>query len=138
MSTYERLTPTDLQLLAFKGLSGEEPIVLVHLLRFRARAAYPRDYEGPKADVSGGEAFRRFDQAARKRIEALGGQIVWGAPSMMTLVGPPNERWDEVWVVSFPNRQAYMNLQADPEYEAAVTHWTAALAETRIFICKIS
>lgn len=138
MATYERLTPTDLQLSAFKGLNEGEPVVLVHLLRFRARAAYPRDYEGPKADVTGGEAFRRYDEAARLRIEALGGQIVWGAPAMLTLVGPPNERWDEVWVVSFPNRQAFMDLQADPQYEVAVTHWTAALAETRIFACKIA
>jgi uncharacterized protein (DUF1330 family) len=137
MTTYERLTPTDMQLSAFAQGPLDEPVVLVDLLRFRARAAYPRDYEGPKADVSGGEAFRRFFEVAKRCIEAQGGNIVWGAPAFLTIVGPPNERWDEIMVVSFPNRKAFLKLQSDPVYEAALVHWTAALAETRIFACKM-
>ena len=136
MTTYERLTPTDMQLSAFGQGPQSEPVVMVNLLRFRARAAYPRDYEGPKADVSGGEAFRRYHEVAKRRIEAQGGQIVWGAPALLTMVGPPNERWDEVLVVAFPSRKAFTDLQSDPLYEAALVHWTAALAETRIFACK--
>ena len=135
MTTYERLTPTDMQLSAF-AQGPNEPVVLVNLLRFRARAAYPRDYEGPKADVSGDEAFRRYHDVARRCVAAQGGSIVWGAPALLTIVGPPNERWDEILVVSFPSRQAFLELQSDPVYEAALVHWTAALAEARIFACK--
>lgn len=136
MTTYERLTPTDLQLSAFAQGPQDEPVALVSLLRFRARAAYPRDYQGAKADVTGEEAYRRFDEIARRRIEAIGGRVIWAAPSTMTLAGPPNERWDEIVLVQLPRRAAFDMLQSDPEYEAAQVHLTAALAETRIFICK--
>jgi len=136
MTTYERLTPTDHQLAALSQGAPDEPIMMVSLLRFRARAAYPRDFDGPKDDITGSEAFERFNEIARERIRTFGGQVIWGVPVFMTIVGPPNERWDEILVTSFPSRQSFLDLQTDAEYEGALVHWTAALAECRIFACR--
>jgi uncharacterized protein (DUF1330 family) len=136
MSIYERLTPTDYQLSALGQGPRDEPIVIVCLMRFRARAAYPRDFDGPKSDLTGAQAFERFDEIVKERIRAAGGQMIWGAPALMTVVGPPNERWDEILMMSFPSCHAFVELHADPDYESAQVHWTAALAETRMFACK--
>lgn len=137
MTTYERLTPTDTQLSALGQNGLDEPVVLVNLLRFRARAAYPRDYEGPSPEVSGEEAFHRYVEAAGEHVRSVGGKILWGAPSFMTLVGPPNERWDEILVVTYPSRAVYLQLQNDEKHVAAQVHRQAALAETRVFACRM-
>lgn len=135
MATYERLTPTDMQNAAFLQGSPDGPVSMLNLLRFRARAAYPRDFEG-NADVTGDVAYQRYAEIASVRIDALGGRLVWGAPSFMTLVGPTNERWDAVRIVSFPTRQTYARLMEDEIYQTAIIHRQAALAETRVLICK--
>ena len=136
MSTYEKLTPTDPQLHAFTQGSQDEPVVMVNLLRFRARAAYPRDYEGANPEVPGADAFRRYTAAAEAPVQAIGGRLVWGGPAMLTLVGPVNERWDEILVVYYPSRAAFMALTKDLAYQAALVHRHAALAEARLFACK--
>lgn len=136
MSTYERLTPTDSQGIAFAQAAQDEPVVMVNLLRFKARAAYPREYGGPDPEVSGEEAYRRYLETATVKVGGLGGRLVWGGPSSMTLVGPANERWDQILVVHYPSRASFLAMTADPEYEAALVHRSAALAETRLFVCK--
>jgi uncharacterized protein (DUF1330 family) len=136
MSTYERLTPTDPQGAAFAQGPQNEPVVMVNLLRFRARAAYPREYQGPSPEVPGETAFRRYVEAAAARVSAIGGRLIWGGPALMTLVGPSNERWDEILVVVYPSRAAYRALSLDGDYQAALVHRQAALAETRLFACK--
>lgn len=136
MSTYERLTPTDPQMTAFGQGPQDEPVVMVNLLRYRARAAYPREYEGPDPEVPGETAYRRYAEAAFQRVRALGGRLVWGGPSYMTLIGPSNERWDEVLVVFYPTRSAFLAMLEDADYQSALVHRQAALAETRIFACK--
>jgi uncharacterized protein (DUF1330 family) len=134
MTTYERLTPTDTQLSALAQGGSEDPVVMVNLLRFRARAAYPRDFEGEKPET-GEEAFRRYVETATPCLTSVGGRILWGAPAWMTLVGPPNERWDEILVVAYPSRATFLKLQEDADYAATLVHRQAALAETRVFAC---
>jgi uncharacterized protein (DUF1330 family) len=136
MSTYERLTPTDSQGMAFAQGAQDEPVVMVDLLRFRARAAYARDYTGENPEVSGEEAYRRFTEIALQRVKVFGGRLEWGGPAGMTFIGPPNEKWDMILVIFYPSRTAFQSLMADAEYEAALVHRTAALAETRLIVCK--
>ena len=136
MSTYERLTPTDSQSMAFAQGPQDEPVVMVNLLRFKARAAYPREYTGAETEVSGEEAYQRYLETAASKVRALGGRLIWGGPAGMTLIGPPNEKWDQVLIVQYPNRTAFLAMTADADYEAALVHRQAALAETRLFVCK--
>ncbi len=136
MTTYERLAPTDSQAMAFAQGAQDEPVVMVDLLRFRARAAYARDYAGENAEVSGEEAYKRYTEIALQRVRAHGGRLIWGGPAGMTFIGPPNEKWDMILVIHYPSRQAFLSLTADAEYEAALVHRTAALAETRLIVCK--
>jgi uncharacterized protein (DUF1330 family) len=39
-------------------------------------------------------------------------------------------------VVFYPTRAAFLAMLDDAEYQAALVHRQAALAETRIFACK--
>ena len=136
MATYERLSPTDAQVNALLKADWTGPVVMVNLLQFRARAAYPRDYTGPNPDVTGAEAYQRYSEIAQACIGRTGGSVVWSGPGFATVVGPVNERWDHVVAVSYPNREAFLQLTQDPAYEEGVIHRTAALAETRVFACK--
>lgn len=136
MATYERLTPTDAQLATLAKADWDGPIVIVNLLQFRVRAAYPRDYTGPEPDVSGAEAYARYLEIVAPCVEKCGGTVTWSGEGFATVVGPVNERWDRVITATYPNREAYIQVMEDPDYEPAAVHRAAALAETRIFACK--
>ena len=136
MATYERLTPTDAQLSTLLKSEWAGPMVMVNLLQFRIRAAYPRDYKGPNPDVSGAEAYARYGEVAFHRIQALGGRILWSGEGYATVVGPVNERWDQVIAVEYPDKAAFSKLPEDADYVAATVHREAGLAETRVIACK--
>lgn len=58
-----------------KQVPQNTPIVMVNLLRFRARAVYP-DGHGAEP-CSGAEAYHRYARVAVEKIREVGGKPVW-------------------------------------------------------------
>ena len=54
---------------------GDTPIVMINLLRYRERAAYPSDFEAEPC--SGREAYRRYGAVAAQTIAKVGGSVLW-------------------------------------------------------------
>jgi uncharacterized protein (DUF1330 family) len=48
------------------------------------------------------------------------------------VIGPPEERWDDVLLVRYPAFSVLQKLFANPQYQAAVFHRTAALEDSRL------
>lgn len=114
---------------AFKALPRDEPIAMLNLVRLRERAAYP---PGHRAGVSGREAYGLYGEGSAPVLARVGGAIAWRGGFEATLIGPPGERWDLVFVASYPNAGAFMAMISDPEYRAAVVHRQAAVETSRL------
>lgn len=50
----------------------------------------------------------------------------------VALIAPAGEQWDELLLVRYPSKEAFLSMIGDPEYQAATVHRTAALADSRL------
>ena len=126
-------TPDQLDALAALG-EPPAPLVMLNLLRFRDEAAYP---EGSGAEpCSGRHAYRCYGAAVQGPLAAAGGRVVWAGAAELSVVAPEGESWDEVLLVEYPSRDAFLDMIATPEYQAAVPHRRAALADSRLVLTR--
>lgn len=108
-----------------------KPIVMVNLLRFRERADYSAT--GIDADpASGKEAYERYGRAVVKLLWREGGQLLWAGNVRTALVAPSYERWDQVALVYYPSRAAFVRMVSSEEYRKIIGHRTAALEDSRL------
>lgn len=122
------LRPSDEQLKSFFASAGTDkdgPVVMVNLLKFRERAAYP---DGKDADISGQEAYMRYGIEVSKLIEKHGGRMLFGAAVDSLMIGQCEDMWDQVALVEYPTRAAFMEMVMSPEYHAVEVHREAGLA----------
>lgn len=112
----------------FAGLPDNTPIVMLNLLKFRDVAVY----KGQPADYSGREAYRRYSDVALQKLAEIGARVTYVGNMKATLIGPESEQWDEVLLVRYPSKQAFLGMMMQPDFFEATRHRTAALADSRL------
>jgi len=118
---------------AFAGqLEKEGPIVMVNLLRYRDQALYPPD--AAAAPCSGREAYQRYSEVALRTVGEVGGDLVYLGRVAVSVIAPGGEEWDDVALVRYPSRRAFIEMISRADYQAGAVHRTAALADSRL-IC---
>jgi len=114
--------------------AGDAPLVMINLLRYRERAQYP---PGAGADpCSGREAYQRYAAVALQKVTSVGGRIVWMGRVAASVIAPEGEDWHDAVLVEYPSRKAFLAMLALPDYQAAVVHRTAALADSRLIATR--
>ncbi|HEY2068026.1 MAG TPA: DUF1330 domain-containing protein [Rhizomicrobium sp.] len=127
-------TPAQFQAMAEKGPEG--PMVMVNLLKYRAKAAYGAEHKEAAENLSGRDAYQRYGMVALQQVMKRGGSIVWGGPQKFVMIGDDAANdWDEVVCVRYPSRDAFLDMTADPEYLAAHYHREAGLERTVLLCC---
>lgn len=124
MATVEGV-PEALAALAREVPDGQ-PIVLINLLRYRQKTSLDGQ------ELSGRQAYDRYAKALEPAIMAVGGRPIWRGQARFILIGPPEERWDEVILVAYPRRSAFERMLRTPEYRANAGLRTAALEDSRL------
>jgi uncharacterized protein (DUF1330 family) len=125
------IDPTPESLARFhQDLPSGQPIVMLNLLRFRAEAAYrPKDLQPP---CSGRAAYAEYSRHVLPMLAAVGGKPVFLGRARCALVAPEGEDWDEVLLVQYPSKEAFLQMVGSAAYRAVVHHRTAALADSRL------
>ncbi len=126
--------PTADQVRDIRDHPRKGPIHMVNLLKFRDRAQYP-DGEVAGGDVSGREAYLKYGKAVGEIVAGLGGRIVWSGQPEVVVIGESGDLWDEVVVVEYPSRDAFLQMIAMPEYHAAHVHREAGLDHQQLIEC---
>ncbi len=121
------IDPERAQFDAFKALNRDEPVMMLNLIRLRARAAYP---DG--RDATGAEAYARYGRESGPVFRRLGGEILWRGESRLVLIGPADEHWDIAFIARYPSAHAFMAMVTDPDYKLAVVHRQAAVEDSRL------
>lgn len=122
--------PTPERLQDFLKAPEATPLVMINLLRYRERAAYPPGSEAEPC--SGREAYQRYAELALRTVAEAGGRPVWLGEVASTLIAPAGEAWDDAVLVEYPSRKAFLDMIARPDYQAASVHRSAALADSRL------
>ena len=128
MTPSHPVTPSDDQLAELASTRIEGPVVMLNLLRFRATAAYPDGRDGG----TGADAYGRYAEVAMRKVTERGGRLLYAAAADQTVIGPSHEKWDQIAIVEYPNRAAFLDMVQDPEYLDAHVHREAGLEDTRL------
>jgi uncharacterized protein (DUF1330 family) len=128
--------PTHEAMAAFRDLPADQPVAMINLVRFRDTAAYPADHPDHAVSRSGAEAYAAYGRAAAAPFARSGGHQVWLGRPELTLIGPADEAWDIAFIAEYPDSAAFVTMLRDPEYQAAVVHRQAAVADSRLIRCE--
>ena len=127
----QTIQPTREQLRAFAEQPDDgAPIVMLNLLRYRERADYSQHPE--QVPCSGREAFKRYAKHSIACIEGVGGKVLFIGAALDTVIGPETEHWDEIFLVRYPSRRAFLDMIASADYLAISFHRGAALHDSRL------
>lgn len=125
------IEPTPEQLRELAGSTDTGPIAMLNLLRFKDQADGIDAADG----ISGREAYERYGEAVAKHLEGAGGHVTVLAECGESVIAPEGEAWDVVMLVSYPSRQAFLRMIADPGYQAEHAHRAAGLKDSRLVCC---
>jgi uncharacterized protein (DUF1330 family) len=123
----ENIDPTKEQFAQFKSLTREGPIHMLNLVRLRDRARYEDGRE-----VSGHEAYAAYARESAAVFQRVGGKQHYLGKFELTVIGPPSERWDKVFIAEYPSGDAFVEMVRDPAYREAVKHRQAAVEDSRL------
>jgi uncharacterized protein (DUF1330 family) len=130
------IVPSEAQLQALIARGPTGPIVMVNLIKYRAKAAYESNRPEAKLNLSGRDAYLRYGMVAQKCVGEAGGSIVWSGSQRLVVIGDDTDDWDQIVNVGYPSRQAFLAMVSRPDYLAALYHRDAGLARTSILCCE--
>lgn len=123
------VNPTEEQLATFAASAPDDaPIVMLNLLRFRDQA----DYGDGSTGVTGKKAYARYSKGVLPLLFEVGGLPLWMGRGRYPFIAPEGESWDEVLLVHYPSRAAFVRMVNSPAYREVMKHRTAALADSRL------
>lgn len=111
----------------FRRLPDDGPVHMLNLVKLRAEAAYP---DGRAA--TGAEAYAAYGRDSGPIFRRVGGRIAWSGDFKLMLIGPQDERWDICFIAEYPCGAAFVEMVKDPDYQKAVVHRQAAVADSRL------
>jgi len=110
------VNPSVESIAALRERPDEEPIVMVNLLKY--------------AELGGRERYARYGAVAGREIAARGGRVLYSGTSLA------GDAWDGVALVYYPRRAAWLDMQRNPAYQAAIDDRTAGLSARLLYAFK--
>lgn len=114
----EQLTET-----VAKGVNT--PIVMLNLLKFKAKAEYK---DGQSRADDGRTAYNRYGAEMLKFVEAHGGRVLYVGEVKSLVIGQVEDLWDAVALVEYPSSEAFTKIAMSPEVAKFGIHREAGLA----------
>lgn len=112
------------QIAAMQERGPDGPIVMVNLLKFRAKAEYP---DGRETKLTGREAYMLYGREVGKLVEKHGGRVIFAGDVTFMALGRADPMWDEVALALYPSRKALFEMSTSPEWTAIAVHRQAGL-----------
>jgi uncharacterized protein (DUF1330 family) len=119
------LKPTREQIKSLVESDLEGPVVMLNLLKYAAKAA-------GEQEITGEESYRRYGDEVRAQLEKVGGKLLWRGRADSVVIGGEADEWDEVLLVEYPSRKAFLQMTGAKEYEKTGEHRTKALLDSRL------
>lgn len=121
------ITPNEAQFLALAEAPDDQPVTMLNLLKYKERA------DG--GEGSGEDAYAQYGTTAVAMVEERGGKVLWAGRADQILIGDPDEDWDQVVLVQYPSRAAFLDMVSQPDYLKAHEHRESGLERTVLVAC---
>jgi uncharacterized protein (DUF1330 family) len=126
------IQPNRDQFRAYAESDHDGEVVMVNLLKFKDRAEGNDDDDG----LSGSDAYKRYSDEVIGMVERQGGRLLWLGRADHVFIGDVDaNEWDSIALVSYPSRQAFLDMVSTPQYRDAHQHREAGLEDTVIIAC---
>jgi uncharacterized protein (DUF1330 family) len=122
------IKPTGAQIKTLLEADQDRPVVMLNLLRYAPKAAG----EAGERGLSGAESYRRYGEEVSAMLAAVGAKLLWRGRADSVVIGEPDEQWDEVLLVEYPSRRAFIQMTSRKDYEKTGEHRTSALIDSRL------
>jgi len=119
-------SPEQINQFVANGPSGE--IYMLNLLRFNADAKYPAGSEF--AACTGEQAFTRYKAAVEPLLKKAGGALQAMLECHANVIGEAGDQFDEMLLVQYPSKEAFLGMITSEDYQAIVVHRLAAVAHS--------
>ena len=117
------ITPNEDQFLELASSEQEGEVVMLNLLRYKAKAS--------AGEGSGEEAYRQYGSDAVKMVEERGGKVLWmGSPDQILIGDPTRSTGTPSRSCQYPSRKAFIEMVTPPEYQKAHEHRESGLDRT--------
>ena len=124
MNVENALYPTPDRIADLMRDTSDKPIVMLNLLRFRAKAQYT---DGRASDLSGREAYMLYGEPMQKVVARNGGKILFTGSVKSLAIGTVGEMWDMAALVEYPSSAAFAKIATSPEVAEIGVHRAAGL-----------
>lgn len=119
------IEPTGAQLATLAASTDDGPVVMLNLLRYR-------DLADDDSGRTGREAYADYSAVAVRLVVEHGGGFEFMGTAAPSVIAPEGEQWDDVVLVRYPNRAAFLAMVSSEEYRTNMHHRTVALADSRL------
>lgn len=116
------IEPTGKQLQAFLAMDIEGPIHMLNLLKFKPDG--------------GRETYAKYGENTMPLLFERGGKLVYQAEGKAAVIG--GEQWDAIFIIEYPNRDAFFDMIQSEAYQAKQHLRTEALEDSRLVCMQAS
>jgi uncharacterized protein (DUF1330 family) len=117
------IQPTGEQIRELASAIDDRPVVMINLLKFKKLTG-----EGEP----GRAAYDRYGRNVLPILAKLGARVIWLGSVDQVFIGTPDDRWDQVMLVEYPSRKAFMTMISDPDYQRIHRDREAALEDSAL------
>jgi uncharacterized protein (DUF1330 family) len=108
--------PNENAFAAFSQRAGEGPVFMLNLLEFRPDG--------------GAERYAEYGEAVAPLLARVGGKPIFAGRTAESLIG--EGEWDLMVLVSYPTRQAFLDMTSSPDYQGIEHLRTEALVRSEL------
>ena len=124
MDVENHVYPTASRVEALMADDSGRPVVMVNLLKFRAKAVHP---DGRTSDLTGRQAYDLYGAAMQKVIEENGGRLLFGGDIASLVIGEVGDLWDTCVLVEYPSAATFAAIVTSPQVAEIGVHRAAGL-----------
>jgi len=120
------IEPATDALAEMRSRDPQEPVYMLNLLKYRDTARGGFGVDG----LSGQAAYQEYGRRFAELNPRFGGEPIWMGRAHVSIIG--DENWDLVILVRYPTRKQFLDMIADPDYQAIAPIRAAALEDSRL------
>lgn len=124
MHVRNALAPTPEGMRAFLARDIEGPVSMVNLLKFKEKAEYA---DGRETNLTGAEAYALYGRDMIGWVTSQGGRLLFSGPAHHLVLGEMDELWDQVAIMEYPSKEAFVRIVSAPEVAEWGVHRAAGL-----------
>lgn len=117
------IQPTGEQIRELAAAVDDRPVVMINLLKFKKIT---------DAGEPGRAAYDRYGRNVIPILKQIGARVIWLGSVDQVFIGTPDDRWDQIMLVEYPSRRAFMDMISDPGYQRIHRDREAALEDSAL------